>query len=58
MDFHEEDNNIIRSSRLQMFLKIGVLEKLQYSQENTRVRVSFIIELLGFRPATLFRRDS
>ena len=41
MDFHEEDNNIIRSSRLQMFLKIGVHEKSQYSQENAFVRVSF-----------------
>ena len=28
MDFHKEDNDIIRSSRLQMLLKIGVLKKL------------------------------
>ena len=27
MDFHEEDDDIIRSSRWQMFLKIGVLKK-------------------------------
>ena len=26
MDFHEEDNDIIRSRRLQMFFKIGVLK--------------------------------
>ena len=26
MDFHEEDNDIIRSSRSQMFFKIGVLK--------------------------------
>ena len=29
MDFHEEDNNIITSSRSQMFLKIGVLKNLE-----------------------------
>ena len=27
MDFHEEDDNIIRSSRSQMFSKIGALKK-------------------------------
>ena len=26
MDFHEEDDGIIRSSRSQMFFKIGVLK--------------------------------
>ena len=40
-----------------MFCKKGVLKHLQNSQENTCVRVSFLIKLeaIGLRPATLFK---
>ena len=41
MDFHEEEDDIIRSSRSQMFLKIAVLKKLTIVQENACVGVSF-----------------
>ena len=41
MDFHEEDDYINRSSRSQMFFKIGALKISQYSQENTCVEFSF-----------------
>ena len=40
MDFHEENNDIIRSSRAQMLLKEVLLKNLQYSQENACVGVS------------------
>ena len=58
MDFHEEDDNVIRSSRLQMFSKIGALKKFAIFT-GKRLRWSlFLIKLLDFRPATLFKRDS
>ena len=42
MDFHKEDDDIIRSSRLQVFLKIDFpKKKSQYSQENACIGVSF-----------------
>ena len=58
MDFHEEDDDIIRSSCSQMFLKKGVLKKFAIFTEK-RLRWSlFLIKLLGFRPATLSKKDS
>ena len=51
MDFHEEDDYINRSSRSQMFFKIGALKISQYSQENTCVEFSF-------NNVSLSKRDS
>ena len=42
MDFHEEDGDIIRSSRSQMFFKIGVPKNFAiFTAKNTFVGVSF-----------------
>ena len=58
MDFHEEDDDIIRSSRAQMLLKIGVLKKFAISIGKRLCWIFPLIKLLGLRPATLFKRDS
>ena len=58
MDLHEEDDDTIRSSRSQMFLKIGVLKKFAIFIGKHLCWCLFLIKLLGFRPATLFKRDS
>ena len=58
MDFHKEDDGIIRSSRSQMLLKIDVLKKLAiFTGKRLRWSLS-LIKLLGFRPASLLKRDS
>ena len=53
MDLHEEDD-IIRSSCSQMFLKIGVLKQFAIFTGKNLCWSLFLIKLLGFRPATLF----
>ena len=59
MDFHQEVDDIIRNRCSKMFLKEFFLKKLQYSQENACIGRSLVlIKLMGFRPATLFKRDS
>ena len=58
MDFHKGDDDIIKSSRLQMFLKIGFLKKLAIFTGKRMYWSLFFIKLMSFRPATLFKRDS
>ena len=58
MDFHEEDDDIIRSSCSQMFLKKGVLKKFAIFTEKRLRWNLFLIKLLGFRPATLFKKKT
>ena len=58
MDFHEEDDNIIRSSRSQMFSKIDALKKFAIFTGKRMSLSLFLIKLLDFRSATLFKRDS
>ena len=49
---------VSRSSRLQMFFKIGVLINFQeISQENIFVEAPFLIQLEVWRPATLIERE-
>ena len=57
MDFHEKDHNIIRSSRSQMFFKVGVLKNFaKFSGERTaaleslfnKVAVKFFIKKRDF----------
>ena len=50
MDFHEEDDDIIRSSRSQFFSKVDALKKFAI----------FTGKRLGksFKSATLFKRDT
>ena len=47
-----------RSSRSQMFLKIGVFKNFTIFTGTQLCWSLFLIKLLGFRPATLFKRDS
>ena len=49
MDFHEEDDDIIRSSRWQMFLKIGVLKKFVIFTGKYLSWCLFLRKLLDFR---------
>ena len=57
MDFHKEDDDIIGSSPSQMLLKTGVLKKFAiFTGKRLCWRLS-LTKLLGFRPATLFKRD-
>ena len=58
MDFHKEDDDIIRSSRSQMLLKIVVLKKFAIFTGKRLCWSLSLIKLLGFRPASLFKRDS
>ena len=58
MDFHEEDDDIIRSSRLQFFSKIGALKKFAIFTGKRLCWSLFLIKLLGFKSATLFKRDT
>ena len=55
MDFHEEEDDIIRSSCSQLFLKISVLKKFAIFTGKRLSWSLFLIKLLGFRPATLFK---
>ena len=55
MDFHEEDDDIIRNSSSQLFLKISVLKKFAIFTGKHLSWSLFLIKLLGFRPATLFK---
>ena len=65
MDLHEEDGDIIRSSRSQMFSKIGALKKLIFNNKKERSNIhrktpvleSVFNKIAGLRPATLFKRD-
>ena len=64
MDLHKEGDDIIRSSRSQMFSKIGALKKLIFNNKEKAIFTGkglcwnlFLIKLLDFRPATLFKRD-
>ena len=57
MDFPKEDDDIIRSSRSQIFFKIGVLKKFTIFAGKRLCWSLFLIKLLGFRPATLFKID-
>ena len=45
---------------MKIFFRIGVIEILQYFQENTCVAVleSLLIKLQAFRPTNLLKRDS
>ena len=58
MDFHKEDNDIIRGSRSQMFSKIGALKKFAIFTGKRLCWSLFLIKLLDFRPGNLFKRDS
>ena len=58
MDFHKEDDDITRSSRSQMLLKIGVLKKFAIFTGKRMCGSLSLIKLLGFSPASLFKRDS
>ena len=58
MNLLEEDDDIVRSSRSQMFLKIGVFKNFTIFTGKQLCWSLFLIKLLGFRPATLFKRDS
>ena len=58
MNLYEEDHDIIRSSRSQMFLKIGALKKFTTFTGEHLCWTLFLIKLLSFSPATLFKRDS
>ena len=58
MDFHKEDDGIIRSSRSQMLLKIGVLKKFAIFTGKHLCWSLSLIKLLRFRPASLLKRDS
>ena len=58
MDFHEEDDDIIRSSRSQMFSKIDALKKFAIFTGKRMCLSLFLIKLLDFRSATLFKIDS
>ena len=55
MDFHEEDDDIIRSSSSQLFLKISVLKNFAILTGKRLCCGLFLIKLLGFRHATLFK---
>ena len=57
MNFHEEGDHIIRSSRAQMLLKIGVLKKFAIFTGKRLCWSLSLIKWLGFKPATLFKRD-
>ena len=46
-----------RSRRPEVFCKIGVLEILQNSQENSWFRDSFFNKVAGLRPATLLKKS-
>ena len=58
MDFQEEDDDIVRGSRSPMLLKIGVLKKFAILTGKRLCWSLSLIKLLGFRPATVFKRDS
>ena len=58
MDFHQEDDDIIRYSCSQMFLKRGFLKKFAIFTAKRMYWSLFLIKLMGFRSATLFERDS
>ena len=58
MDFHEEDNDVIRSSRSLMFFKIGVLKNFAIFKRKHLCRSFFLRKLRAWRHATLLKRDS
>ena len=58
MKLYEEDDGIIRSSQSPMFLRIGVFKKFTIFTGKHKCWSLFLIKLLGFRPAALFKRDS
>ena len=58
MAFYKEDHDIIKSSQLQMFSKIGALKKFAIFIGKRLCWRLYLIKLLDFRPATLFKTDS
>ena len=58
MDFHEEDDDIIGSSRSQMFFKIGVFKNFAIFTEKHLCRSLFSNKVVSFRPENLLKRDS
>ena len=58
MNLHKEDDRIIRGSRSQMFLKKVVFKNFTIFTGKQLCCSLFLIKLLGFRPATLFKRGS
>ena len=58
MDFQKEDHDIIRSSCSQMFLKIGFLQKFAIFTGKRMYWSLSLTKMMGFSPATLFKRDS
>ena len=58
MDFHEEADDIIRTSRLQMFFKVGALKNFAIFTEKHLCWILCLIKLQAFRPAILLKRNS
>ena len=56
MDFHEEDDDIIRSSLSQMFLKIGVLKKFRNIHRKTPVLESLFNKVTGLQVCLFIRK--
>ena len=53
IDFHKEDDDIVKSSRSQMFFKIGVLKNFAIFTGKHLWRNLFIIKLQAWRPEGL-----
>ena len=58
MNLYEKEDDSIRSSHLPMFLKIGVLKKFAIFTGKYLCWSLFLVKLLFFRPANLFKSDS
>ena len=59
MDFHEEDNDVLKNRcHSQIFSKIVALKKFTIFTGKCLCWSLFLMKLLDFRPATLFKRDS
>ena len=58
MDFHEKDHNIIRSSRSQMFFKVGVLKNFaKFSGERTAALESLFNKVAGLRACNFIKKS-
>ena len=58
MDFHKEDDDMIRSSRLQVFLKIDFPKKIAIFTGKRMYWSFFLIKLMSFRHAYLIASRS
>ena len=59
MDFHEEDNDVLKNRcHSQIFSKIVALKKFTIFTGKCLCWSLFLMKLLDFRPGTLFKRDS